>query len=82
MIRVEEKPYVPAVRSLSEIERDDIVRRTLEEVERRLNAQTVNTLYRQAFKVVFKILRSMEPKANEILNDSRNQISSTSSRPV
>lgn len=77
MIRVEPVPFNPPVRHLTEIERDDIVRRTLEEVERRLNAQTVNTLYQQAFKVVFKILQSMMPKTNETLNDIPDQISAT-----
>lgn len=61
MIRIEEHPFVPSARTLEEIERDDIVRRTLEEAERRILGTDTNTLYRQAWKVVIKILRGMKP---------------------
>jgi hypothetical protein len=62
MIQVEEQPFKPSVRTIQDIERDDIVRRTLEEAERRLLGTTTNTLYRQAWKVAIRILRGMRPK--------------------
>lgn len=61
MIHIEEHSFTPPVRTLEDIERDEIVRRTLEEAERRLTSQAGNSLYRQAWKVAVKILRGMKP---------------------
>jgi len=62
MIHVEEHSFSPPNRALEDIERDDIVRRTLEEAERRIINQGGNTLYRQAWKVAIRILRCMKPR--------------------
>jgi hypothetical protein len=61
MIHVEQSSYRPPQRSYSELDRDEIVRQTLKEVERRINEQRGNALYRQAWKVVIKILHAMNP---------------------
>lgn len=61
MIHVEEHSFKPPVRTLSDIERDDIVRLTLNEAERRITTQAGNELYRQAWKVAVRILRGMKP---------------------
>jgi hypothetical protein len=61
MIRVEQTSYRPPQRSYSELDRDEIVRQTLKEVERRIHEQQGNALYRQAWKVVIRILHSMKP---------------------
>jgi hypothetical protein len=61
MIHAEQAPFTPPRRSLTEIDRDELVRQTLKEVEARMNALVVNNTYRGAFKVVSKILRGMRP---------------------
>ena len=61
MIHIEDHPFKPPARTLEDIERDDIVRRTLDEAERRITQQHGNDLYRQAWKVAVKILRGMKP---------------------
>lgn len=61
MIHIEDHPFKPPARTLEDIERDDIVRRTLDEAERRLTQQHVNHTYRQALKVAIRILRGMKP---------------------
>lgn len=61
MIHTEQAPFVPLRRSLTEIDRDDVVRQTLAEIESRLMVMNVNSLYRQAFKLVLKILHGMKP---------------------
>lgn len=61
MIHAEQTPFTPPRRSLTEIDRDELVRQTLKEVEARMNALVVNNTYRGAFKVVSKILRGMRP---------------------
>ena len=61
MFHAEQTPYLPPRRSLTEIDRDEIVRQTLREIEIRMNAVNVNKTYAQAFKVVVKILRGMKP---------------------
>lgn len=61
MIHAEQTPFTPLRRSLSEIDRDEIVRQTLREIEARMGAVNVNHTYRAAFKVVVKILRGMKP---------------------
>lgn len=61
MIHPEQTPYHPPRRSLTEIDRDELVRQTLTELESRLGAVHVNNAYRAAFKVVVKIMRGMKP---------------------
>lgn len=61
MIHAEQTPYVPPRRTLTEIDRDEIVRQTLREIEDRMKSVSVNKTYGQAFKVVIKILRGMKP---------------------
>lgn len=61
MIHAEQTPFTPPRRSFTEMDRDEIVRQTLREIEVRMNAMTVNYTYRQAFKVIVKILRGMKP---------------------
>lgn len=61
MIHIEQSTFRPPHRSLSEIDRDEIVRQTLNEVERRIKDQHGNTLYRQAWKVILKIVHGMKP---------------------
>lgn len=61
MIHAEQTPFQPPRRSFSELERDEIVRQTISEVEARLKTVNVNKTYAQAFKVVVKILRGMKP---------------------
>lgn len=61
MIHAEQTPFNPPVRSLSEMDRNQIVRETIIEIEKRMNAIGANHTYRQAFKVVVKILHGMKP---------------------
>lgn len=61
MIHVDETAFRPAQRSFSEMDRDEIVRQTLSEVEKRIKDQHGNTLYRQAWKVILKIVHGMKP---------------------
>lgn len=61
MIHIEGRPFQPPAVAVHDLERDEIVRRTLEEVERRILSVDTNALYRQAWKVVIKILHSMKP---------------------
>lgn len=61
MIHAEQTPFTPLRRSLTEIDRDEIVRQTLREIEERMKAVSVNKTYGQAFKVVVKILHGMKP---------------------
>jgi hypothetical protein len=61
MIHAEQSPFTPPRRSLTEIDRDEIVRQTLREIEDRMSAVNVNKTYAMAFKVVIKILRGMKP---------------------
>lgn len=60
-IHAEQTPFKPEPRSFTELERDDIVRGTLKEVEKRLLDMRVNNTYRAAFKVAIKILNGMKP---------------------
>lgn len=47
MIHIEEHSFKPTARTLEDIERDDIVRRTLEEAERRRRDRSrLTTLHR------------------------------------
>jgi len=61
MIQVEQSTFKPPQRSYSEVDRDEIVRQTLKEVERRLGALNVNATYRMAHKQVIRILHGMKP---------------------
>lgn len=61
MIQVEESTYRPPQRSFNEMDRDEIVRQTLKEVERRMSALNVNATYRMAHKQVLRILHGMRP---------------------
>lgn len=61
MIHAELKPFTPPRRSFSEIDRDEIVRQTIAEIEARLKTTNVNKTYAQAFKVVLRILHGMKP---------------------
>lgn len=61
MIHADQTPFTPPRRSLTEIDRDDLVRQTLAEIEKRLRSTSVNKTYAQAFKVVLKILHGMKP---------------------
>jgi hypothetical protein len=61
MIHVEQATFRPPQRSFSEMDRDEIVRQTLSEVEKRIKDQHGNTLYRQAWKVILKIVHGMKP---------------------
>lgn len=61
MIQVEQSTFRPPQRSFSEIDRDEIVRQTLVEVERRISALSVNATYRMAHKQVLRILQGMKP---------------------
>lgn len=61
MIEVERTTFKPPQRSYSEVDRDEIVRQTLKEVERRLAALSVNATYRMAHKQVIRILHGMKP---------------------
>jgi hypothetical protein len=61
MIPVEQSTFKPPQRSYSEVDRDEIVRQTLKEVERRLAALSVNHTYRMAHKQVVRILHGMKP---------------------
>lgn len=53
--------FTPPRRSFTEIDRDEIVRQTLEEGAARLNALTANATYRRAFDIASKLLRAMKP---------------------
>jgi hypothetical protein len=61
MIQVEQSKFAPPQRSFSEMDRDEIVRQTLAEVERRLAALSVNHTYRMAHKQVVRLLHGMKP---------------------
>ncbi|MGY3527266.1 hypothetical protein [Bradyrhizobium sp. USDA 4452] len=61
MIEVAQSAFRPPQRSFTEIDRDEIVRQTLKEVERRIGELSVNATYRQAHKQVVRILHGMKP---------------------
>jgi hypothetical protein len=56
-----QQPFVPPRRSFTEIDRDEIVRQTLEEAAKRLQALQGNATYRRAFDISAKLLRVMKP---------------------
>jgi hypothetical protein len=53
--------FVASSRSLGEIDRDEIVRQTLEEGARRLEVLHGNSTYRRAFGIAAKLLRTIKP---------------------
>jgi hypothetical protein len=57
----EQKAFRPAPRSFTEIDRDEIVRQTLDEVARRLGALGGNATYRRAFEISANLARAMKP---------------------
>jgi hypothetical protein len=61
VIKVDAFPIAPAVRSLSDIERDDLVRHVLEQAAKRVEAHGGNPTYVLAWKVAAKIIRGMKP---------------------
>jgi hypothetical protein len=61
MINAELKPFTPPRRSFTEMDRDEIVRQTIVEIEARLRTLNVNKTYAMAFKVVIRILHAMKP---------------------
>jgi hypothetical protein len=60
MIHAKQIPFRPPIRSLSEMDRNQIVRETIDEIENRLCAMSVNKTYQMAFKVVFRVMREMK----------------------
>ncbi len=61
MLQTGHEPFTPPRRSFTEIDRDEIVRQTLSELESRMGAMNVNKTYAMAFKVVLRIIRGMKP---------------------
>jgi hypothetical protein len=61
VIKVDADPISPPVRALSDIERDDIVRQTLEQAAARVEGHNGNPTYRLAWKVAARIIRGMKP---------------------
>lgn len=54
-------PIIPPRRSYTEIDRDEIVRQTLEEAAKRIEGHGGNNLYRTAWRKAAMILRAMKP---------------------
>ena len=54
-------PIIPPPRSYSEIDRDEIVRQTLEEAAKRIERYGGNNIYRTAWRKAALILRAMKP---------------------
>ena len=61
MIRLEAEVVRPEVRSINDIERDDIVRRSLEEAAVKVERLSGNQTYTQAWKIAARMIRSMKP---------------------
>lgn len=57
----EQAPFIPPRRSFTEIDRDEIVRQTLDEAAKRLRALHGNPTYRRAFDLSAKVLQRMKP---------------------
>jgi hypothetical protein len=60
-IKIDVSRFLPVARTLPEIERDDLVRQTLEQAAIELEGQGGNPTYRMAWRVAAKILRKMKP---------------------
>ena len=54
-------PIIPPRRSYSDIDRDEIVRQTLEEAAKRIEQRQGNAVYRSAWKIAAMLLRRMKP---------------------
>lgn len=57
----EQPKFTPPPRTFTERDRDEIVRQTLEEAAKRLEALQGNATYRRAFDISAKLLRVMKP---------------------
>ena len=61
-VHIEElPPFVPPRRSYTEVDRDEIVRQTLEEAARRIESRQGNPTYQTAWRTAAKIIRAMKP---------------------
>ena len=56
-----QSPIIPPRRSYTDIDRDEIVRQTLEEAARRIEAHSGNNIYRMAWRKASMMLRAMKP---------------------
>lgn len=54
-------PIAPSCRSHDEIDRDDIVRQSLEEAAKRLENYSGNSIYRMAWRKAAMLIRAMKP---------------------
>lgn len=54
-------PIIPPRRSLTEIDRDEIVRQTLEEAAKRLEGRSGNKIYQMAWRKAGLLIRAMKP---------------------
>jgi hypothetical protein len=54
-------PITPPRRSYSEIDRDEIVRQTLEEAAKRIETYSGNKIYQTAWRKASLLIRSMKP---------------------
>lgn len=60
-LKIDVSRFLPITRTLPEIERDDLVRQTLEQGALQLEGQDANPTYRMAWRAAAKILRAMKP---------------------
>ncbi len=60
-LKIDVSKFQPFTRTLPEIERDDLVRQTLEQAAHQLESQDANPTYRMAWRAGAKILRAMKP---------------------
>lgn len=60
-LKIDVSKFLPIARTLPEIERDDLVRLTLEHAAHQLEDQDANPTYRMAWRAAAKILRQMKP---------------------
>lgn len=57
----DQAPFIPPRRGFTEMERDEIVRQTLDEAVSRLQSLGGNPTYRRAFEISTKVLLRMKP---------------------
>lgn len=55
------EPFIPPRRSFTEMDRDEIVRQTLEEAAKRLQSINGNPTYKRAWEIAAQKLRLMKP---------------------
>jgi hypothetical protein len=60
-LKIDVSKFLPITRTLPEIERNDLVRQTLEQAAYQLETQDANPTYRMAWRAAAKILRQMKP---------------------